>query len=217
MKRNILIVFGLLFGFFTLAGAQSSVQAQSADQVYERLQTKYKGIQSVRAEFSQTMTSEFSDEKMTSDGVVLMQGNKYRVETQAQTLVTDGKVTWVYLPADRQVLVNDYVQDETNFSLNDFLFDYADRYRVASVTTAQLGGEKHFVIRLEPRSGDAFFSDVVLSMRDRDALVTRLQVEDVNGTKMDFTLKNIQVNPKLEANAFTFTPPRNVEIVDLRS
>ena len=213
MKRKILFVLGLVAGLFVVSG----VQAQSADQVYSQLQAKYKGIQSVRAEFSQTMTSEFTDEAVTSDGVVVMQGNKYRVETKAQTLVTDGKVTWVYLPADQQVLINDYVQDETNFSLNEFLFDYADRYRVSGVKTAQLDGQTHYVLTLTPKQQDAFFTSVVLSMRDRDDLVTRLQVEDVNGTKMDFRLKNIQVNPKLDSNVFTFKPPRDVEVVDLRS
>lgn len=204
-------------GLVFLTSGYSTVQAQSADQVYQRLKSTYHTINAVRAEFTQTMSSSYSDESATSSGVVVMQGNKYRVETQAQTLVTDGNVTWVYLPGDGQVLINDYIEDETTFSMNDFLLNQADQYRATKVTTTLLGGQKHYVLTLTPKSQDSFFTEVLLSMRDRDNLVTRLQVKDVNGTTMVFDLKNIQLNPKLDGNVFTFQPPKNVEIVDMRS
>lgn len=217
MKPTIRLLALLLVGLFAAAGVHENVQAQTADQVYERLKARYKSIQSVRAEFTQTTTSDYDDGAATTRGVLLMQGNKYRVETGDQTLVTDGKVTWVYVPRDRQVLVNDYVEDETTFSLNDFFFDYAERYRVTNVSTAQLDGQKHFVLTLVPKAQDTFFTEVVLSMRDRDELVTRLQVQDVNGNRMDFRLANIEVNPPIGAETFTFRPPQGVEVVDLRS
>lgn len=217
MKAHKIRFVLLLLGLFAITGAHFSVQAQSADQVFKRLRAKYDGVQSVKAEFTQTLTSSYSKESSSSSGTVYLQGNKYRVEAAGQTLVTDGKVTWVYLPSDKQVLINDYQKDETTFSLNDFLFAHRDRYNVVKSTTTRLDGQKHHVLTLKPKQKDAFYTEVVLSMRDKDNVVTRLQVQDLNGTKMFFTLKNIQLNPKLNSTVFTFQPPKNVEIVDLRS
>jgi outer membrane lipoprotein carrier protein len=217
MKRYIRPLLIAFLALLAGTGAYSSVQAQSANQVFERVRDTYKSVQSVQAEFTQTMTSDYSDETQRASGTVYLQGEKYRVETPNQTMVTDGKVTWVYVPADKQVLVNAYVRDETTFTLNDFFFREAGRYTATKVTTTQSGGQKHFVLTLKPKDEESFFTEVTLTLRDRDAVITRLQVADVNGTTMDFMLNNIQLNPKLAGTVFTFTPPQNVEVVDLRS
>lgn len=217
MKQARPFVHLLLLAALLLGSGFSRVQAQSADQIFQRLKAKYDSIASLRAEFSQTMTSSYTDEAATSQGLLILQGNRYRVETQGQTLVTDGKVTWVYVPSENQVLINDYVEDETTFSINEFFFNYEDHYKASKVKTARLNGEKHYVLTLTPKRQDAFFKQVTLSMRDRDNVVTQMEVVDVNDTTMTFNLKNIQLNPKLGPNTFKFTPPQNAEVVDLRS
>lgn len=215
MRRFSLLTRLLLVAIFLSIGDQAS--AQTADTVFERLKEKYASIESLRAEFSQTMTSSYMDEEATSQGVLVIQGERYRVETEGQTLVTDGKVTWVYMPSQNQVLINDYRNDEQSFSISEFLFGYDENYDASEVNTATVGGEKHFVLTLRPKRDDAFFTEATLAMRDRDNVITRLQVVDVNGTTMVFNLDNIQLNPALKDNVFSFTPPQGTEVIDLRS
>jgi len=100
-----------------------SVQAQSAEEILDRMKTRFDTIDTFRAEFSQVITSEFSDEREMSSGVLTMKKDQYRVETPGQTIVTDGITTWVYLPYEDQVLINDYEEDEMTFSINDFFFN----------------------------------------------------------------------------------------------
>jgi chaperone LolA len=209
MKLSYLLSRLLIVAIFL--GMVDQAAAQSADTVFERLKEKYDTIESLRAEFSQTMTSSYMDDEATSKGVLVIQGDRYRVETDGQTLVTDGDVTWVYMPSQNQVLINDHNDDEQTFSINEFLFDYDENFDASDVKTATLGGQKHFVLTLTPKSEDAF------SMRDSDDIITQLQVVDVNGTTMLFNLENIQLNPTLQDNIFSFTPPQGTEVVDLRS
>lgn len=216
MKSRFLVVAVaiLLASMFTSA---SRLAAQDAEEIFERLKDTYESIDALRAEFSQTMSSEFMDEEATSRGLLIASGEKYRVETDGQTLVTDGAVTWVYMPSQGQVLINDNTDDEATFSVSEFLFDYDDKFELSDARSTSLDGESHYVVTLEPRSNDAFFTEATLWMRSRDNVVTRLEVVDVNGTKMLFRLMNIQLNPKLEAGIFSFTPPEGAEVVDLRS
>ena len=206
-----------IFLIVLYAGGLSAVHAQTAEEIFDRLKAKYDTIETLRAEFSQTMTSEFSDDVETSSGVLTMKKDQYRVETQSQTLITDGITTWVYLPYEKQVLINDYEEDEMTFSINDFFFNYQDQYEVTEVKTARIDGLNHHVLTMIPTRGDAFFLSVTLSMRDTDDVVTHLEVVDANGTTMAFQLTNIVLNPVVEDDLFHFTAPDEVEIVDLRS
>ena len=78
-------------------------------------------------------------------------------------------------------------------------------------------GEKHFELRLQAKDPSYFFREATLWMRDSDAIITRLEVKDVNETRMLFTLKNIELNPSLDADLFIIVPPEGVEVIDLRS
>lgn len=216
MKTGLRIVYLLLLSAVLFSGQQTAF-AQTADQIIQRIQDKYRSIEALKAEFTQTMTTAYSEGSETFSGTVILQGDRYRVETGNQTLVTDGKVTWIYSPADNQVLVNDVVEDETSFSISDFLFNFGENYTATSVRSEQVAGAKHHRVDLKPKSGDSFFREATLWLRDSDNIITRLEVLDVNDTRMTFELTNIQLNPKLEASTFTFQPPRSAEIVDLRS
>ncbi len=204
----------LLFFAVLLAG---QAQAQHADVVLRRLKAKYDTLESLRASFSQTMTSAYSDQASTFSGTLVLKGNRYRVETDAQTLVTDGVTTWLYDESENQVLINDYIEDETAFSPGDFLMNFDQDYNVTAAQAVRLEGQPHFKLSLKPKSRDSFFREATLWMRDRDDVVTRLEVLDVNETKMMFSLKNIELNPAIPAKAFTFTAPKGAEVYDLRS
>lgn len=187
------------------------VRAQSADAVLSRLRTTYGNVESLRASFTQRIGGS------TQTGTVLLQGTRYRIETADQTLVTDGRTSWIYSRPDAQVLVNDYVEDETAFSPTDFFTRYPDRFHVALDRRETLGGVKHEVLRLTPKEPGAFVEGVRLWVRATDGLPTRVEIRDGNGTEMRFELSKIEVNPKLSRSAFTFTAPKGVEVVDLRS
>lgn len=191
--------------------------AQDADDVFERLKQKYESIGALRAEFMQTMSSTYMDEQASSTGVLVASGDSYRVETSDQTLVTDGTVTWVYMPSQNQLVINDHSEDEQAFSVSDFLFDYDERFEVAGLETTTIDGDRHHILTLEPGTDEAFFTEATLTVRARDDIITRLQVVDVNGTTMVFDLTNIELNPSLDADVFRFDPPEGTEIIDLRS
>ena len=207
----------VLTACFVLLSGQQPAAAQTDGDPMERLRAKYESIDALRAEFTQTMTSEYSDTEETFEGTVILDGDRYRVEAGQNTFVTDGKVTWIYDTAKNQVLINDYVEDETAFSLNDFFFESNRDFELTSTETETVDGEAHLVLHLTPKRDDAFFSDVTIWMRERDDLATRLEVLDVNGTKMAFRLDNIELNPPVDDEMFTFTPPEGTEVVDLRS
>ena len=210
-----LLSFSLLLSVFFLL--HNTVQAQDADDIVNQLQNKYANIDALEATFTQEITSPFGEQGAISTGTLLLSGVQYRVETENQTFVTDGTTTWIFNAYANQLLVNDFVQDETTFSIADFLLNFNEAYHVLNASQRVIDGEIYYEMEMEPKEDNTYFKRVTLWMRDSDSLVTRLHVLDVNDAELEFNLQNIQLNPNLGSDAFQFYPPDNVEIIDLRS
>ncbi len=69
-------------------------------------------------------------------------------------------------------------------------------------------------LRATPRSADAGFAYVDIGFRD--AMPARLELLDSFGQTTRIDLSNIVVNPKLDAKAFSFTPPADVDVVKMQ-
>lgn len=210
-------VSGLLWVLVVLIPGQLFAQAADADALVRRLEAKYNEVAALRAEFTQTMSSAYSDLNESFSGTLLLQGPRYRVETRGQTMVTDGAVTWIYNADENQVLINQNEDSEEGFSIDRLFTDYSKRYSAGTVATESLGGRTHFVLTLTPKDPDSFFSDVTVWMRADDAIISRIKVVDQNETTMLFDLKNVSFDPELDPSSFTFSPPKGAEVIDLRS
>ena len=186
-------------------------QAQTNSTVLDRLRARYESLDALRAQFTQRIgTAEM-------DGALVLRGDAYRIDTGDQTLVTDGTTSWVYSKADKQLLVNDAVADETTFSPADFFTHYPDRFHVKVDGQESIDGVRHDRLRLTPKNDDAFLQEVTLFVRGSDALPTRVRLVDGNGTTVVFDLRDVEINPRLRGDEFRFVAPSGAEVVDLRS
>jgi outer membrane lipoprotein-sorting protein len=210
----------LLVGTAPQAEAQvSSVDPsqQGAQDLAARLADKYDSIQTMKARFVQIATSQFMDDPERFSGLLIFSQNQYRIETSTQTIVTDGTTTWIHNRGEEQVLINDFVEDETSFSLTSFLRNFDEEYDVRADGQESLSGSQHDILFLTPRDDFSAFRSVRLWIRRRDLIVTHLVVIDLNDVTMTFDLSEITVNPELDSKTFAFQIPADVEIIDLRN
>ncbi|MFW5955763.1 MAG: LolA family protein [Rhodothermales bacterium] len=191
-----------------------TADAQSADAIAQRLNAKYASLTALRADFTQTMTSEHSDIRDQKTGSLLLRGDDYRLETGDDIYARLGSDVWRYSRSENQVVVSDYMDDEATFSVNDLFFRYEELFTVTGVEAESYRGERHFRMTLRPRVEESLFNEVTLWMRDRDDIVTRMRMLDLNGTIMDFQLEDVELNPRLSENAFA--PPAGAEVINLR-
>lgn len=190
--------------------------AQDAATIAKRLQEKYDEVESLRATFTQTMKSDFLDSSESSSGLFALSGKRFRVETKEQTFVTDGAITWLFNSASNELLVNDYVEEDM-FPVRQLIFEYEERYNVDGVRSETYKGQKTQVLSLSAKNDEDLYRSVTLFVRDKDTIVTRLEILDANETIMIFELTDIEVNPTLDAGLFTFTAPDGTDVIDLRS
>lgn len=149
-------------------------------------------------------------------GEVLLAGDRYRVETPTQTIVANDSTTWIYAPADSQVVIRAADTAAVPLTPQSFLATATERYAVDAVRSSRWQGEPHRRFSLRATASSSRFRDATVWVRTADQVVTRLRATDRNGTTLDLRLRNIVLNPPLEDAAFTFRAPEGIRRVDLR-
>ena len=180
------------------------------------VQEAYDDLEGLRASFTQLISSDFAGDTTRVEGTVLLSGNKYRVQTPDQTVITNGETTWIYTPADSQVVINDAGNDATQVTPKTFLTASSERYRITESQSVTRAGAPHQKLAVTATDSTSRFEAAVLWVREADRVVTRMQATDRNGSTLDLRLGDITVNPTLEDSSFAFSPPNGVEVVDLR-
>lgn len=196
-----------------LCGARA-VPVRGQESVIDRVRARYEASSGIEARFEQVTTLFDESDRLT--GRIWLQGEKYRLETGSRTVVADGETVWVFDRAENQVIVSDFVEDETTFSITGFLYRFDERWRVTGEAASTQGAERVRIATVVPIDPDDWFSRVIVTVRERDAMVTRLEVVDASDVTMIFDLRNVVERP-LEPGLFRFSPEVGVEIVDLRS
>jgi outer membrane lipoprotein carrier protein len=216
VKRLLLTTIVLPFVAFCLHPATHSARAQSTGQseaIVTRVLERYRAMDTLQARFRQIMSSELFEEDEQILGSMYMRGPSYRILAGNRTMVTDGSTSWIYDAAERQVLIDHYLEDETTLSVHQILSRFDERFRVEG-TSRQAGKWR---IALSPLDPDDYFQSVELVVRDSDATVTEIELDDANDVHLKIILSQIRANPQLDADLFEFQIPEGVEIIDLRS
>jgi outer membrane lipoprotein carrier protein len=205
-----------LFLLLVAVVGPASAPAQSDALSLADVQAAYDNLDGLRASFTQVLTSDFAGDTTRIDGTVLLSGNRYRVESPGQTVVTDGETTWIYTPADSQVVVNDADTTDAAVTPETFLRASDERYRIVSSASSTRAGRPHVKLEVEATDSAARFKRATLWVRRSDRIVTRMRATDRNGSTLDLRLRDLEVNPPLGPSPFRFEPPDGVDVVDLR-
>ncbi len=209
----------LILGTLTVSASSAQVrssEAEDAERLASRLAARYDAIDTMRLRFVQTASSAFMDTDERYSGQLTFSDVAYRIDTSNQTILSDGVTTWVHNRSEGQVIINDFVEDESAFSLTQFLGSFSDDYRSTYQGSELLKDAGHERLRLHPLDDFAAFRQVDLWIRDSDGLVTRLIAVDLNDVRMVFDLSSIEVDPQVGPDEFTFQIPEGVEQIDLR-
>jgi len=211
--RIVLAAFALTAFVLVWPGWSVGAQDLDAGAVMTRLHAKFDEAGAFSAHFRQTLDADYANSSSTIEGTIVLSGDKYRIETGGQTIVTDGVTTWVYIAEDQQVIINDFAEDEGSFSPGHFLNERPDQF---DASFADERSPRHYVVLLETRSADTYLESATLWIDRNDYTVSRIDVVDVNGASIRFEMSDIDLSAVADESTFTFEPAEGVEVVDLR-
>jgi outer membrane lipoprotein carrier protein len=193
--------------------AQTGVHA-----IAEKVDQRYNRMETLQAQFSET----YSGAGMTrheSGTLELKKPGRMRwdyTEPRPKTFLTDGKTAWFYVPGEKQArraAVKDlgdlksplrYLLGKTKLE-QEFIGLTID-------TNAKPVNPGDIVVRGVPKGMQERVSQTLLEV-DADGLITRIRVEEMDGSVTEFRFLQQKENVQIADQRFKFVPPAGVEVV----
>lgn len=212
MARSILLFVVTLL----VVGAPAAhAQAEADADWLTRVQDRYDTLDGLRAEYEQTVTSPLDDGTTERTGMLYATPEAFRVEGDGQTIVSNPTTTYVYNRMRGQVIVSDAEANDGDWARPTTLFaQFSDAFTLESSESVSDGTRR---LTLQATDDQADYETLVLWVRERDTVITQLELTDFSGTHIRVRLNEIALNPDFADDLFTFEPPAEAEVVDLRN
>jgi outer membrane lipoprotein carrier protein len=197
-----------------------SARAQSADAIIDRAVAAYGRLNSMRAEFRQTLTNPLTGNSQTTTGVILRKKPNLLSITfdSGDRVAADGSTLWVYLPSSvpGQVMRMPYTGGNASAvdPAEQFLNAPRTRFTVTSSGTATVSGRPTHAVTLVPKRANAAFTTAKVWIDDADSSIRQFDVESANGLKRHVVITSFTANPSLGGSSFRFAVPKGAKVVD---
>jgi chaperone LolA len=185
--------------------------------VTENIQRRYEMIDDAIAQFEQHVQFSFSNIEQNFHGTLMMKKpNHYRIESEHQTIVTDGVTVWAYSTANNQVIIDKYKENSNSLSPEQFMLNLPTNYYTSVLGTEKGSDGMVILLKLVPKDDRSFVKSVKLSVEEHSWLVRKIKILDINETETTYTIRDIKLNTNMKEKIFAFEKPEGAEVVDLR-
>lgn len=178
----------------------------------QEIQGRYREIKSITANFEQLYASPRLGEKR-SQGTVKFQfpGKMYwkYSKPNAKAIVSDGKKSWIYDPADKQLLVLSQKRETLAMS---FLWGDGELDKLFIAENVK-PSKKRLLATLVPRKAMPGVEKLRITYDRKKQIIVAVVVYDLLGNRNEVNFSNIVVNKPIDAKVFSFQPPPGVEVV----
>ena len=208
------------FAAMAFAAVPVGARAQNADAVIDRAVAAYARLNTIRAEFQQTLTNPLTGNSQTTSGVILRKKPNLLSITfdSGDRVAADGSTLWVYLPSSVPGQVVRMPYTGSNASTVDpaqqFLNSPRTRFTVTSSGTATVGGRATHAVTLVPKRANTAFTSAQVWIDDSDSSIRQFDVETASGLKRHVVITSFTPNPALSKSSFKFAVPKGAKVVD---
>ena len=195
----------------------TSVADDDASVILSKLEKKYDSIRDASVEFTQNVRFGVTQTEQTFSGKLFMKkGNKYRIELEQQTIVTDGKSVWTYSKLNNQVLIDTYKDDPKSFSPDKVLTNVPDNYNATLLGKEKIQKYETVILKLVPKLEKSNIKWMKIWVDQDEWLMRKIQIQDISDNLTTYSVDSIRLNAALSDSQFQFQAPPNVEVIDLR-
>jgi len=199
------------------------LHAQSPDATLQRASAAYAKARTVFATFERTLVNPLTGTTNVSRGELrAAPGGKLAVnftEPKNDRVVSDGSVLWAYMPSTNpgQVIKMPLAAGGGAIGgvdlVGQLLTDPGSKYTAKAAGAATVSGRATHAISLTPKHPMQFTTATVW-VDDADATLRQFEATDANGLVQRVRFLSVQKNVAPPKDAFTFTPPAGVHVVD---
>lgn len=209
-------VVGAMLLLIVVAWSQLGAE-ETAQDMLEKMKKVYDSITDAQIKFSQKTSFEMSKMEQTVSGTLfLKKSNKYRLETNEQTVVTNGETVWSYTAFNKQVLIDNFKLDENAITPEKILTGAPIDYISTLLGKDKIGKTEVVALKLTPKNEQSLVKTMRLWVDNSTWLIKKASIADVNGRQTEYLVTDVRINMGIQDSRFVFEVPEGVEVVDLR-
>ncbi len=190
------------------------------DQLMQKLQKKYDTLEGFKANFTQSYQSQRFSEGLSESGIVyLKKGGLMKwqyMKPEQKMFVSDRMFYYYYVPEDKQVIKTPVSPDGNERSPTLFLAGRGNFLQDFKAEWSDSRPGSHLV-KLTPLKAQSDFKSLIVDVDPISGLILRLLVVDEFDNRTEYKFTEIQENPSLPSNFFTFQPPPGTDVIYQRS
>ncbi|MGB9664455.1 MAG: LolA family protein [Ignavibacteria bacterium] len=214
-KKFSIEILSFIILIFQVIFSQTNPQRNfDPDKFLKEVQNNYKNFQNFVVEFTREVSSPVISDKQISNGKLFyLSQNKYRLEIDEQTIISDGETVYNYSKRAKRVVITKF---EKNFySPQNLLTNIPENLK------KEFSGEEYFEnkivykFRFYPSSTLLDFKTLIVWI-STDKIIQKIQVEDWAGNVHIITNKKFSPNQLIKEDLIKFKIPAGVKVVDLR-
>lgn len=196
--------------------AQDVDTAPDVEELVASVQTSVDNLATLQCFYEQLYYRAVDGQNIIRRGtLVLADSSRFRLEDATKAVVGDGASVWLYVAANEQVTVSEFIGDDETFMTPQSLF-----LRYTETRDARYDGAESIDGRMLDRltlpavnPGDA---DVTVWI-DREYAFPVMTLEEYPGGDTNrYILRDLRLNEPVADSTFVFIPPDGVEIIDMR-
>lgn len=212
MKRLFLI--WLIFSFVYIPSAQATGEELA---IVDAIQKRYESARTFKAKFFQKSYIKMMDQVQEAKGDVLIKKpGKMRWTYRApdpQTLVTNNKTLWLYVPEDNQVIKTSVKNIYSSNTPALFLAGQGKLKETFDILSVKQDNNR-IVAELVPKKKEQGLARLVLYVDRENYQIIGSSVYDKLGNKTEMIFMNIQVNMDIPEDVFEFKIPEGAFVID---
>jgi outer membrane lipoprotein-sorting protein len=214
------LLTGLVLSISCLGQNNSLGQSDpQAKRILDQASARIKAYKAIQADFTLEVQDADGRSQGIKKGVVLMKGNKYKVDITGQEIYSDGTTIWTYDKSSNEVTITrlDPASNSlspqklfTNFYDKDFLYKLNGEQKLKGKTVQE--------IEMTPTDKTRNFHKIYLYVDKKSHLVSSGKMLDKNGNRYIYTINNLNGKAAINDASFVFDKSKHpgVEEIDLR-
>jgi len=187
-------------------------------EILEAMSKKYKAFTSFEANITSSMTNDVEGIKEEFKGKITVKGDKFRLAMDDQEIINNGTTVWTYLPAAKEVNIDNYDPDADEINPSKIYELYKKGFKYLYLEDQTENGVLCEVVDLVPEKKDAQYFKIKMNIDKKDRSIQSWTMFDKSGNKYKYSITKFTPNVTVADAFFTFDPKKypGVEVIDLR-
>lgn len=204
-----------LMNLLLLLGMSLSLAAQDAEiqKNMETLISKYSDAEALSLNFTLEIQEAEAGAEII-DGKFYQKNGNFFLESSYQTVLSDGKTAWIYIPSNEEIQIVTADEDESTMSPQTMLKSFYSEDYEAREVEAESGLKAY---EFKPTQEDDIFK-VRMTYYPRSMKVKSIEAFEKNGNRYKMSLASQNFSAELEDSMFVFDKKKypGIHIEDLR-